>query len=401
MNFRVAALCAALPICTWAASASEISTVLQPFIDRHELAGVVTLVVSKDEVLNLEAVGYADIATKKSMRIDAMFWIASISKPITATALMMLVDEGRVHLDDPVIKYLPEFQPHIIAVAPDNSAPRVQKSQHQITVRQLLSHTSGLPFSSSIERPTLDVFSLATRVQSYSLNLLRFEPGSDYEYSNAGINTVGRIIEVVSGIRYEDFLQQKLFGPLGMKDTTFWPDDDQLVRIAKSYAPNANLVGLQETHVTQLHYPLTDRKHRYPMPAGGLFSTASDLGRLSQMILKGGVFGGKRYLSERALREMVRNQLDPARQPAAAAMAKFRSGYGLGWATYASGAFGHGGAYSTDMRIDPEHGLATIWLVQHAGFPGEGRKSQAAFQDLVEKKFASKDDSRLSSMQPK
>src|ERR1041385_6525721 len=143
-----------------------------------------------------------------------------MSKPITATALMILVDEGKVRLDDPVERYLPEFaNVKIIGLDKDRSHVSLQRPQHPITVRNILSHTSGIPFSSSIETSTLDLFPLATRVQSYALLPLLFEPGINYSYSNAGINTAARIIEVVSGVSYTQFLQKRLFDPLGMKDT--------------------------------------------------------------------------------------------------------------------------------------------------------------------------------------
>src|SRR5213078_1345497 len=141
----------------------------------------------------------------------------------------------------------------------------LRRPKHPITVREILSHTSGLPFKSALEQPTLDLLPLRVAVRSHAMTPLQFEPGSKYQYSNAGINTAGRIIEVVSGMPYEDFLDQRLFGPLGMKDTTFWPNQDQLTRLAKSYKPNAAKTGLEEITVTQLKYPLSDR-HRQPMP---------------------------------------------------------------------------------------------------------------------------------------
>ena len=146
---------------------------------------------------------------------------------------------------------------------------------------------------------------------------MQFEPDSKYQYSNAGINTAGRIIEVVSGMPYEEFLDKRLFGPLGMKDTTFWPNEEQLQRLAKSYKPNADKTGLEEITIGQLKYPLSDRK-RQPMPAGGLFSTAADVGRFCQMVLNGGVFDGKRYLSEAAVKQMTSKQTGDAVKAATA-----------------------------------------------------------------------------------
>ena len=271
---------------------------MQPFVDRQELAGAVMLVADKDKVLAAEAVGWADIAAQKPMQTDSMFWIASQSKPITAAALMMLVDEGKVNVDDPVEKYLPEFQGQMVVAEKDAEHVLLRRPKHPITVKNVLSHTSGLPFKSALEEPTLDLFPLAARVRSYAMTPLEFEPDSKYQYSNAGINTAARIIEVVAGMPFERFLDERLFQPLGMKDTTFWPSDEQVARIAKSYKPGPGNQGLEETTIGQLYYPLTDRTQRFPMPAGGLFSTAHDMARFYQMLLNGGQLDGKRYLSE-------------------------------------------------------------------------------------------------------
>ena len=349
-----------------------VAAALQPFVDRHALAGAVTLVADKDKLLSLEAVGFADIAANKPMQTEDLFWIASQSKPITATALMMLVDEGKVHLDDPVEKYLPEFGHAWLAVEQDDQHILLKRPHHAITVREILSHTSGLPFASVVEQPTLDLLPLRDAVHTYALSPLQFEPGSKYQYANAGINTAGRIIEVVSGMPYAEFLQKRLFGPLGMKDTTFWPSEKQLTRLAKSYKPNADKTDLEATTITQLRYPLSDRT-RQPMPAGGLFSTARDLMRFCQMIMNDGVFEGKRYLSVASIREMTRKQTGDA----------VPESYGLGWSV-GDGSFGHGGAYSTNMDIDTRRGLITIFLVQHAGFPKDGDQSYGAFQKAAE-----------------
>jgi CubicO group peptidase (beta-lactamase class C family) len=357
-------------------SSKPIQAALQPFIDNHSLAGAVTLVADKDRILSLDAVGYMDVGAKKPMRPDALFWIASQSKPITATALMILVDEGKVKLDDPVGKYLPEFNNVMVLAdqSKDKTLQVLRKPVQPITVRQLLSHTSGLPFKSALEEPTLDQHTLRDGVRSYAMTPLQSEPGTKYSYSNAGINTAGCIIEVVSGMPYEEFLNKRLFGPLGMKDTTFWPNEEQLTRLAKSYRPDKDKTGLEETTIGQLMYPLNNRQ-RQPMPAGGLFSTARDIGRFCQMILNGGTFEGKRYLSEAAVKEMTTKQTGEA----------LKDNYGLGWST--GGTIGHGGAYATNMTIDPKSGLILVWMVQAAGYPGEGGKSQGAFRQAAEKQF--------------
>jgi CubicO group peptidase (beta-lactamase class C family) len=359
--------------------AKSITAALQPFVDRHTLSGAVTLVASKDKVLAVEAVGFADVEAKKPMKPDALFWIASQSKPITATALMMLVDDGKVKVDDPVEKYLPEFRSQMLAVYQDKDVVVLRKPKRPITVRDILSHTSGLPFRSAMEEPTLDLLTLRDAVKSYAMTPLIFEPGTRYQYSNAGINTAGRIIEVASGMPYEEFLDKRLFGPLGMKDTTFWPNEEQVGRLAKSYGSNADKTDLKLTTVTQLKYPLSDHKTRYPMPAGGLFSTAADVGRFCQMILNDGMWEGKRYLSEASVKQMTSKQT-PEGVP---------SGYGFGWSTGGS-TCGHGGAYSTNMSIDRKSGLIFVWMVQHAGFPGDGGKSQGEARKAADAQFGPK-----------
>jgi CubicO group peptidase (beta-lactamase class C family) len=351
---------------------------LQPFVANHTLAGAVMLVASKDKVLGLEAVGYADVAAKRPMQTDCLFWIASMSKPITATALMMLVDEGKVNVDDAVEKYLPEFKGQCLAVEQDRHRVLLKKPRHPITVRNVLSHTSGLPFKSPMEQPTLDLLPLAQAVRTYAVSPLQFEPDSKYQYSNAGINTAGRIIEVVSGMPYEEFLVKRLFAPLGMKDTCFRPNPEQLRRLAKSYKPNAAQTGLEETTIGQLKYPL-DTATRQPMPAGGLFSTATDLSLFCRMILGGGEFGGKRYLSEKSLHQMTSSQTGPLPE-----------GYGFGWSTdrKPGAPFGHGGAYSTNMQIDPTRQLVMIFLVQHAGWANNtGNQVLSAFQQAAVRAF--------------
>ena len=354
---------------------SKIAMTLQPFVDSHSLAGAVTLVADREKILDLEAVGYADVAAHRAMPTDALFWIASQSKPITATCLMMLVDEGKLKLDDPVAKYLPEFNNLWLAVEHDNDHMMLKRPRHPITVREILSHTSGMPFSSAMETPTLDVLPLRDGVRSYALTPLQYEPGTKYQYANAGINTAGRLIEVLSGMPYAEFLNTRLFKPLGMKDTTFWPTRAQLARLAKSYKPNAAKTDLEETTVTQLRYPLDDRT-RQPMPAGGLFSTATDIARFCQMILNHGTYKGKRYLSEEAVQQMTSKQTGDA----------VSEGYGLGWST-GGGNFGHGGAYATNMNIDSNRDLITIWMVQHAGFPNNGDQSAGVFRKTAQEQY--------------
>jgi CubicO group peptidase (beta-lactamase class C family) len=359
-------------------SSRSIAAALQPFVDSHTLAGAVALVASKDKVLACETVGYSDVAARKPMPKDAFCWIASMSKPITGAAFMILVDRGKVKIDDPVQKHIPEFGDVWVEAYRDGDTTLLKRPKTRITVKHVLSMTSGLPFKSRMEEPSLDLLPLRDAVRSYAMTPLQSEPGTRVSYSNAGINTAGRIIEVVSGMAYEKFLQKELFDPLGMKDTTFWPTEAQLARLAKAYRPTRDKTDLEYVEkIGQLHYPLTDPS-RKPMPAGGLFSTADDVGRFCRMVLGGGEFEGKRILSEKAVKEMTSKQTGNLPQSR-----------GLGWSAPGKpgGSFGHGGAYSTNMTIDPEKGLALVLLLQHAGFAhrDDGGKIVSAFHKAADR----------------
>jgi CubicO group peptidase (beta-lactamase class C family) len=349
-------------------ASKQIAAALQPFVDNHNLAGAVALVADRDKVLSVTPVGWADIAAKMLMQANTVFWIASQSKPITAAALMILVDEGKIGLDDPIEKYLPEFRDLKVAV---KGTKTFEKPNTKVTVRHVLSHTSGMPFSTKKEQPTLDLLPLRDAVRSYAETPLLFQPGTKYKYSNAGINTAGRLIEVLSGMPYEEFLDKRLFAPLGMKDTTFWLNEEQLKRLAKAYRPAERKQGLEAININQLKYPLNDRK-RQPMPAGGLFSTANDVSHFYQMLLNKGTYKGKRILSEAAVRAMTTKQTGEG-----------LPGYGLGLST-GGDTFGHGGALSTNTTVDPKRGLIFVWLVQHAGFPGNGGQAQGVFRKTAE-----------------
>ncbi|MGA9584751.1 MAG: serine hydrolase domain-containing protein [Terracidiphilus sp.] len=347
--------------------ADAIRSYLQPLLDSHTLAGAVTLVATRDRLIYLQSAGYRDLSEKAMMTTNAMFWIASTSKPMTVTAFMMLVDEGKVRLTDPVEKYLPEFRNQMVKspkdgntpdgqVAPDRTSSALVVADHPILVREILSHTSGLPFKSSAQPGAIDTLSLKDSVLSFAAEPLMFQPGTSYSYSNEGIDTAARIIEVVSGMPYEQFMQQRLFDPLGMKDTTFWPDAEQITRLAETYKLDPETKELVKVRISQLTYPLNDRQHRFPIPAGGLFSTATDVSKFCQMILNGGTLNGKGYLSIASVHAMTSLQNGGME----------KHDYGFGWAVSKNG-FGHGGAFNNAMDIDTTTGRIFIFMVQQDG----------------------------------
>ncbi len=373
-------------------SSSPLRPVLQSLVDKHITAGVVTLVANKEKVLDLEAAGYASLANKTPMRKDAMFWIASMSKSLTGTALMMLVDEGKVNLEDPVKKYLPEFKGQQVKEADGTLHP----PRHPITVRELMCHTSGLVLAN--EKTLKKTQSLQENVTLFASFPLHQEPGTKYEYNNCGIDTGGRIIEVVSGMSYADFMQKRLFDPLGMKDTTFWPNEQQASRLAHTARFTADKTDLEEIKQDKdaeqriiekwsagVHVPraitadmgagvaFNYAKH-YGEPAGGFYSTAQDVGTLCRMLLNGGTLDGKCYLSEQAVKQM--SAIQTADVPVSP-----QEAYGVGWSVKISndegpsvGSFGHRGARRTAMWIDPKNEIVMVILVERFDMTGEEQK---------------------------
>jgi CubicO group peptidase (beta-lactamase class C family)/GNAT superfamily N-acetyltransferase len=352
-------------------SSTNVLAVLQPYVDSGVLAGAVALVADRDRTLSVDAVGWADIAAKRPMAEDSVFWIASMTKPMNATLVMMLVDEGKVSIDEPVATYLPEMADLRVGVEQGDGSVLLKRPGRPVTVRDVLSHTSGMPFASAIEVPTLDRLPLDVAVRSYAITPLRSEPGARYEYANAGSNTAGRVVEVVSGMPYWDFMRTRLLEPLGMAETTFWPSAAQIARLAKPYKPGDENSGLQETTISQMKYPLDDPA-RQPFPAGGLFATAEDVARFCRMVLGGGVFEGKRLLSQAAVAAMTSRQTPP----------EIEARHGLGWVV-SDDNVGHGGALSTYMSIYPALNRLVVYLVQHAGYPGNGGEALAAFQSVA------------------
>ena len=368
-----------------AAKLPAIPAKMQSCVSNHVVSGAVTLVARKGEVVSLAAVGYADLEKREPMRADHLFWIASMTKPITATAVLMLQDEGKLSVEDPVEKYLPEFKDQWLVTEKSKDRIVVQRPARKITLRDLLTHTSGL--TSSAPEAGRDL-SLAELTLTYALQPLQFEPGSKWSYCNPGINTLGRIIEVVSGEKFSDFLDRRLFVPLGMKDTTFWPTEEQARRVAKAYGPAPDGQGLAETPVFILKGPLTSRA-RTPIPAGGLYSTAADLARLYQMVLNGGTLDGRRYVSAASVKLMTSPQTGDLK-------AGFTEGMslGLGWqvvrqpvgvtAMLAPGTHGHGGAFGTQGWIDPAKEMVFVLMIQRAKLPNsDGAEIRRAFQEAA------------------
>jgi len=361
-----------------------VGAAMQEQIAKQEIAGAVTMVVTKNKVRHLEANGFADLAGQKPMRADTVFWIASMTKPVTATAVLMLQDEGKLNVHDPVAKYLPEFA--------NLKTPSGQPAK--LTIVQILTHTSGLGEASG--SAAQQAKTLADLVPLWLAAPMQFEPGTKWSYCQSGINAAGRIVEVVSGMSFDAFLQQRLFGPLGMKSTTFYLGEAERARLVTAYARNKDSGQLEAVPPRPEFGP----RDRPPQGNGGLYSTAEDYARFCQMLLGGGKFKGRRYLSADALK-----LLSTPQTPDTMSVGFFQNetygqrglnyGWGLGTcvlktshdgvpAMLSPGTYGHGGAWGTQAWIDPVKGVAYVLMVQRSNFPNSDASDvRRAFQQAA------------------
>jgi CubicO group peptidase (beta-lactamase class C family) len=339
----------------------EVREAMAGFIESREIAGAITVVGNAEGLQHFDTIGKANLAQPSELPPDTLFWIASMSKPITATAVMILQEQGKLSLDDAVSKHLSEF-----ANLKDRDG-----SPASVTIRQCLAHTSGLAEVSGNE--TRDITSLEGLTPLIAAKPLQFTPGSEWRYCQSSINTAARVVEVVSGESFPEFLDHHLFQPLGMADTTFYLTDAQLPRLATSYARNRE-GELVEAPIGFLQGKSPTQRDRYPLANGGLFSTATDYAKFARMILRGGELDGARILSPESIQEMTSVQtgeLETGFTPGNA--------WGVGWClirepqgvseALSPGSFGHGGAFGTQAWIDPAKNRFYLLFVQRANFP--------------------------------
>ena len=347
---------------------AKIGDRMREFVAARQVAGAVTLVARRGRIVHLEAAGKADIAAAREMSKDSLFAIASMTKPITAASVMILQDEGHLQLDDPVSKYIPAFKLTTLADG--------RKPAREIIIRDCLMHTNGLV---SDQR---NVGTLAETAELLAKSTLAFEPGSKWQYG-PGLSVAGRIVEVVSGKPFDQFLAERIFQPLDMKDTSFHPTAEQLQRLAKLYQPTADKKELEPGS----HWLFEVSGATSPNPSGGLFSTATDVARFYQMVQNGGDLNGKRVLSADAVRQMTSVQsgdLQTGFGPG--------DGWGLGFCVVrqpqgatkmvSAGTFGHGGAFGTQSWDDPTREMIFILMVARQNFSG-GPDLRAEFQKLA------------------
>ena len=359
---------------------------VQPFVDTGEIAGAVMLVASKDRVLHLSAVGRSDLASGRAMAADDLFWIASMSKPITAVAVALLVDDGRLAFDDPLEKFLPEFRNLWVLEEGASDRRVLVRPSRLITLRDLLAHTSGLG-----EYVVADPYwTLAALSKVVAREPLRFQPGTRWGYSSAAFDVLGRVVEVVSGVSFAEFLRLRLFEPLGMKNTTFWPAGEGERRTAKQYRIDPSTRKLVEAEIYYLYGGKVAEIARPPLGGTGLFSNAEDVAAFYRMMLNGGMTNDRRILKTATVAEMTQKQTGEL-------SARPGMPWGLGFCVIedpsqmeantplSPGTFGHGGAHGTASWADPVRELVYVFMIQRADLRPNPDNSamRRAYQDAA------------------
>jgi CubicO group peptidase (beta-lactamase class C family) len=358
---------------------ARIHDMVQRHIDAHDISGAVTLVARNGKVAHFEAHGLADIETKKPMSRDSLFWIMSMTKPVVGTSVLMMMEEGKLRLTDPVSKFIPEFRGMKVAVIEDRPARGTPPlfytvpATREITIQDLLTHVGGLnsggPASTAeVEKIALKAGeSLADYIPRLGTTPLDFQPGTRWQYSaTAAFDTLERVVEVVSGQPFDRFARERIFDPLGMKDTGYRPSPDRLARIATQYRGADGALTKVDNKLIFLNSPT------YLSGGGGLESSAEDYLQFAQMLANRGELNGKRLLGTKTV-DLMSSVFVPDTLPG---RAKGRS-FGLSVqvisdhiaadTAISNGSFGWDGAYGTHFWVDPKEKIVGIFMIQAAG----------------------------------
>jgi len=361
----------------------RIGTAVQHGIDDKRIAGAVTLVIRHGKIGWFKAQGMTDREAAKAMPTDAMFRICSMTKPITTAAAMMLYEEGKFLLDDPVSKYLPEFKNSKGRVKPATGEPYTIPASKEITIRDIMRHTSGITYQWNEDLgPMYEKANVASGLLQYDGTIgdsvkqlagipLLFNPGEKFEYS-LGVDVLGRLVEVVSGKPLDEFFRTRIFEPLGMKDTYFFPPDNKAARVATAYTyyPDKGLNRFPDTPIREgsfvysADYPTRGPKKLFSGGAG-LVSTAMDYARFCQMMLEEGKVGSTRLLSRKTVELMTHDQLGKI-----AADEGFGLGFGIDGIKAplnelgSPGEYNWGGFFYTGFSIDPKEQMIVIFMAQ-------------------------------------
>jgi len=372
------------------AGLDRLSAALNEQIAKKRLPGAVAMIVRRGRLAYFEALGQRDPTSPEAMQPDALFRIYSMTKPVVSVAAMMLFEQGRLFLTDPVAKYLPEFKNTPVGMVRDDGTIEQVPAQRAMTVQDLLRHTSGLTYEILAEAPVRKLYARAKIYrrdwtnEEFSKAMaalpLMYQPGTVWEYSRS-TDVLGRVVEVVSGELLRDFFQQRIFAPLGMVDTGFHVPPSEHRRIAEPFAQDPDTGA--DVRVLEVREPVA-----LDMGGGGLVSTAADYARFCQVMLNGGVLDGKRLLSRKTVELMTSDHLGGI--PSVNDLLPAGHGFGLGFAVRlqagispiagSAGLYFWGGMAGTTFFIDPKEELYAVLMVQA---PGQRDEIRALFRNLV------------------
>src|SRR6267154_3064648 len=372
---------------------AQLRSGMKELVDQGRLAGVVTMISRHGKVVEFDAAGKRDVAANAPMQKDSIFRIYSMSKPITGVAMMMLFEEGKWQLNDPVAKYIPEFA-DLKVYGTDANGNVVMKDQvHPVTMRELMSHTGGFTYGFISNTPVdklqreADVLNVDNTLEEMIKRVaklpLNAQPGSEFHYS-ISVDIQGYIVQKLSGMPFEEFLEKRIFKPLGMVDTAFYVPKEKLNRFAEFYSYDKDgklqVVGVKDG----LNHDFS-AKPTLPSGGGGLVSTATDYMRFCQMLLNGGQLDGVRILSPLTVELMHTNELAPS-VPILAPGARFGPDFAIytdpvaAGGYYGKGSYWWGGAAGTWFWIDPVNDLIVLGMIQQAA--GTGAAAVASVPDV-------------------
>jgi CubicO group peptidase (beta-lactamase class C family) len=367
---------------------------MQGVTDAGEYPGAVTLTARHGRIVDWHAYGFRDIAKSAAMEPNSIFRIYSMTKTVTSVALLTLMDEGKLALDDPVARYLPEFADMRVFIGGTPDTPGTRPAMRPITIRHLMTHQAGFAVGGDDAKEAVSILNRANLQQSVDLKTycerlsrvpLAVDPGTRFNYDGVQIVVLSRLIEVVAATAFDEFLQQRIFTPLQLVDTGFTVPAAQRHRIVEMSATDRD--GRLISALEYNGVPPGEQLNPYPSGAGGLYSTAADFARFSQMLLNGGELDGVQVLRRRTVALMMSDQLSQEYAPG--------RGFGLGgyvvrdvarsggWGS--TGQFGWSGAASTYYTIDPKQQLVAILLMQHLphDLPSDPPNISTSFYDLV------------------
>ncbi len=377
----------------------RVTSYVQSAIDQGQYAGAVTLIARGGHIVQLKALGHRDAARQEPMRPDSIFQIYSMTKPIVSVAALLLMEEGKLLLDDPVSRFIPQFATMHVLEGENADSARLRPAARPITVRHLLTHTAGFAAGEKIKGPAVDRMLTAQLDQSPSLEAVAIsvsalplanDPGTRFSYDGVSTEVLSRVIEVVANMPFDEFLRTRILKPLRMVDTDFTVPRDQRKRIVEMTSSDAT--GRVVAADAKLN-PAGNMLKRYPSGAGGLYSTAADYARFCQMLLNGGELDGVRILGRKTVELMLANHLTHLSPP----VNEFSDAEGFGLGGYvvldparrgllgSVGQFGWSGAAATWFTIDPQEQLIAILMIQHLPrrLPRDPPRLNRPFNNLV------------------